>query len=584
MDANLNEVARLHPEGMSADLPLEATWTATMELAEDDAPVGMHDFVEVFTPRGSAGIFRATNIDDTKRSTTTVTLMHAIDTLSDSVWSGQTDYDGTVAGFIAAVLAQQPVVRWQLGTCADNNDYKKAGINYDRLSELLEELQKEEFGYYFSFDFTTWPWTLNFVAQGSTVTSEFRLSRNVESCEITRSDEELCNRLYLSVNEKDKTNGVTVNKEEIKTYNNAASQAIYGIVEKTADIDLENVVDADTWAADFLARRAHPGVQIVIDGWALQAITGETWDEARLGEMARVSLPDYAETLDERVVGISYPELIFADGDDVPIERVTVQLANHTEPFDETIANLKKDQKKTARGGRAGGRGGASGEELENWAIVVQHHGNVMDDTGVTELYESGIEVDAQSGVRIWSLAQGFVSQHAEIKVNSEKIALVVDGNNVIKAAQIVAAINSQTGQSTVLISADKITLDGTTIVSDLLAGRSAISKIWATDADIGTLNILPGGAISLGNSELVMERNAASWQSKTVVTAVSITDATVNLDSARYFLYAPDSTSQTPSGSAQGRLVTSRTNGSHSVSTETIYYLGRPAPPPQTT
>lgn len=574
MDANLNEVARLHPEGMSADLPLEATWTATMELAEDDAPVGMHDFVEVFTPRGSAGIFRATNIDDTKRSTTTVTLMHAIDTMSDSVWSGQTDYDGTVAGFIAAVLAQQPVVRWQLGTCEDLNDYKKAGINYDRLSELLEELQKEEFGYYFSYDFTTWPWTLNFVAQGSTVTSEFRLSRNVESCEITRSDEELCNRLYLSVNQKDKTNGVTVNKEEIKTYNNAASQAIYGIVEKTADIDLESVVDADTWAADFLARRAHPGVQIVIDGWALQAITGETWDEARLGEMARVSLPDYAEALDERVVGISYPELIFADGDDVPIERVTVQLANHTEPFDETIANLKKDQKKTARGGRAGGRGGASGEELENWAIVVQHHGDVMDDTGVTELYESGIEVDAQSGVRIWSLAQGFVSQHAELVVQSNRIAAVVDGNGNIKAAQIVASIND-TGSS-VLISADKITIDGTTTVTQLLSGLARISKISATDIDVGDLSVFPGGSISLGNTELIMERDAVSWQSTTVIDSVSITDATINLDSARYFLYAPDSTSQTPSGSAQGRLVTSRTNGSHSVHTLTLHYLGK--------
>ena len=143
LTASLTEAARLYPESMSVELDLEATSTATMELAEDDANVQMHDFVEVYTPRGSAGIFRVTNIDDTKRSTNTVTLMHAIDTLSDSVWSGQTDYDGTVAGFIAAVLAQQPVARWQLGTCEDINDYKKAGINYDRLSELLEELQKE---------------------------------------------------------------------------------------------------------------------------------------------------------------------------------------------------------------------------------------------------------------------------------------------------------------------------------------------------------------------------------------------------------------------------------------------------------
>ena len=575
LDAAGNEVARLHPESMSVELQLEATSTATIEINEDDPAVTMHQLVEVFTPRGSAGIFRVTNVADTKRSTRTVTLMHAIDTLSDFVWPEQTDYDGTVADFLDELLDQQPVAYWQLGTCADTADYKKAGINYDRLSELLDQLRKDRFGYYFTYDFSTWPWTLNFVAQGSTVTSEFRLARNIENCEIIRSDENMCNKLYLSVNKKKKSHGVTTTEEEIKIYENAASQALYGLVIKTADIDLEDVPSANDWAADFLAQRAHPEIQINIDAYALQGITGETWDEARLGEMARVSLPDYAEALDERVVAITYPDLIFDNPE--AVDRITVQLANHTESFSETIANLKKDQKKTAKGGRAAGRGGASADEVENWAIVVTHHGDIIEGTDLEEMYQSGIELDAISGVRIWSLSQGFVSQHAELVIQSNKIGMVVDGNGNIKAAEIVASINDS--GSLVYISADKIKLDGTTTITSLLTGRASISKIWAIDADIGDLSILTNGSLSINDGSFIFERNSVSWKSATVVDSVSITDATVNLDSARYFLYAPDSTSQTPSGSAQGRLVTSRTNGSHNVSTTTLYYLGKNPP-----
>lgn len=578
LDANFQEVTRLNPVSMSVDCPVDAAWSATMELAEDDTRLVMHNWVEVYTPRGSAGIFRVTNIDDTKRGTRTITLMHGIDTLSDSVWSGQTDYDGTVAGFLAAVLAQQPVARWQLGTCADGADWKKAGINYDRLSELLDEVRKEEFGYYFSYDFSTTPWTLHFLAQGSAVTSEFRLSRNVENCEITRSDEEMCNRLYLSVNQKNDDNGVTVTDTEIKTYDNTVSQASYGIIEKTADIDLEDVVDADTWAAEFLARRAAPEVRIVIDGWALRAITGETWDEARLGEVARVALPDYSETLEERVVNVNYPELIFGDGADKPLERVTVQLANATESFSETISQLKKEQKKTARAGRGAARGGASAGELENWAIVTQHHGEVLDDSGVTELYESGIEVDAQEGITIYTLGQGFISQHAEVKVQRDRISLVVEGtgaNASIKAASIVAAIND-TGSS-VTISADKILLQGSTTIDQLMTGRAAISKIWATDADIGDLNILTNGSITADNGALVYERMSVTWQSMQVVESVAITEPSITLSGQDRFLVATSSTDMTPGGYSNGRIVTSYTPGNHLVNPVTLYYLGRP-------
>ena len=161
----------------------------------------------------------------------------------------------------------------------------------------------------------------------------------------------------------------------------------------------------------------------------------------------------------------------------------------------------------------------------------------------------------------------------SSIKQTADRVALVVDGNG-IKAAQIVASIND-TGSS-VLISADKITLDGTTTVTQLLSGLARVSKISATAIDVGNLSVFPGGSISLGNGELIVEREAVSWQSTTVVSSVSITDATLGIGNSRYYLASADSSSMTPTSTGHGRLVTNWTAGSHSISTTTLHYLGK--------
>lgn len=80
------------------------------------------------------------------------------------------------------------------------------------------------------------------------------------------------------------------------------------------------------------------------------------------------------------------------------------------------------------------------------------------------------------------------VAQHAEIRINSNKIALVVeesDGQNVIKAASIVTAINES--GSSVAISADKIQMTGTT------------TFLTADDVGPGGSTVIDGGLIETG-------------------------------------------------------------------------------------
>lgn len=474
-DQSLVEVDRLRPTSLTVTVSLREASTATMTLPTEDAQ--MHDMIELFSVRGSLGLYRVSDIEASPRKECSVTLRHAIDTLSDDVWAAQLDYDGTVAGFLADLLDQQTVVRWQLGTCADTADWKKSGINYSRLSELLWELADDRRDYGFTFDFSTTPWTLNFVELPTAVGAEVRLSRNVESLQIRRSDADMANKLYMSV-----TNGTQVT---IQTYENQQSQALYGLIAKTADINVDDVPDPAAWAADFLARRASPGVQVTINGYELSRLTGETFDEMAVGKKCRVALPGIPETLTETIVAVTYPDIYATP------ERVTVELNNHLEKFSETIASLKK---RAGGGGGGGGGGGrlASAAELKRWAQVVSALDAITKTSELKKLVETGI-VLVPGGATIYSLIEGIESNRGQIDVNANQISLVVDGNGV-KAASIVAAINK--GSSSIKLTADHITLDGDAVATSL-SGKD----INAKDLSANLLTVSNGLTLSTGQT-----------------------------------------------------------------------------------
>lgn len=475
LDQSLVEVDRLRPTSLTVTVSLREASTATMTLPVED--VQMHDMIELFSVRGSLGLYRVSDIEASPRKECSVTLRHAIDTLSDDVWAAQLDYDGTVAGFLADLLDQQTVVRWQLGACADTADWKKSGINYSRLSELLWELADDRRDYGFTFDFSTTPWTLNFVELPTAVGAEVRLSRNVESLQIRRSDADMANKLYMSV-----TNGTQVT---IQTYENQQSQALYGLIAKTADINVDDVPDPAAWAADFLARRASPGVQVTINGYELSRLTGETFDEMAVGKKCRVALPGIPETLTETIVAVTYPDIYATP------ERVTVELNNHLEKFSETIASLKK---RAGGGGGGGGGGGrlASAAELKRWAQVVSALDAIAETSELKKLVETGI-VLVPGGATIYSLIEGIESNRGQIDVNANQISLVVDGNGV-KAASIVAAINN--GSSSIKLTADHITLDGDAVATSL-SGKD----INAKDLSANLLTVSNGLTLSTGQT-----------------------------------------------------------------------------------
>lgn len=437
LDGNLREIARLDATGGSVTFRLTGAGEATINIPEGGQAAGERDWVSIYTQRGLAGIYRVSNAAQTYGERVTLTLLHGIDILSDSVWDEQTTFTGTRTEYLRALLAKQTQrlagqIPWQLGRCEDGSQVERE-INYERLSDLLAEMEEEGGDYFFAYDQSSYPWTLHYLRKSEGESAEFRLARNVSGATVTYNDADLCTRLHLSVNvaTQDEDTGTSYTQSSVRTYNNEAAQARWGIVTKTADIDAKDDIEggrfpsADAWADNYMRLRAEPSVQIQIEGRELCALTGDTWDELDIGRLCRVALPDYGQTFLERAVEITYADFLGEP------DRVRVSLANTLPQFSDRIASARRAAASASKEAKTARRGGGSAKDLLTWSQIVRYYGEALDGTGVMTLYESGIAMDPVSGVKIYSLQQGLESLYGGITVNSRYIDQVVQKTGV---------------------------------------------------------------------------------------------------------------------------------------------------------
>ena len=352
----LKEAARLHPIKLPINLNMIPLSTASITIPESDPDVAMHDMIELFNQHGSVGVFRVVNITPTYKKSRLLELNHAIDILNDSNYpgnpAGEEKFNGTASAFLSLILgAQKQKLNgqnyWQLGQCDDTGNYKKE-IHYDNVLEDLIELGKAHEDFVYTFDFSVFPWRVNFIRRTSDVLSEFRLGRNIESLTPSISDKDMCTRLHLSITQhetvtEDNQEAGDKTTEIFQTYDDAAAQAIWGVIEKTAGIDQNEVPDVNAWVQDYFSRHNTPSVQLTMNGIDLRELTGETIDEAHLGRICRVALPAYSTTFLERIISVSYPDAIRQP------TRITVSMANKRLKTEDSIATARKETAKVAK-------------------------------------------------------------------------------------------------------------------------------------------------------------------------------------------------------------------------------------------
>jgi hypothetical protein len=292
---------------------------------------------------------------------------------------------------------------------------------------------------------------------------------------ISATDQEMCNRLIVSYTP-------TSGSQTVTTYNNTASQTVYGIIVKTADIKQDELPAGTTveqYAQRILAERAQPVVSVSISGVDLYRLTGDDYDKIQLGTLCSAVIEGYG-AMTERVVALSWPDALGEP------DRVRFSLSNALSPFTENMSILKA----TAKG--LAGMGAAAKEDLDKWSKVVTDRLEAVDGTGVTQMWQSGIEMDAHTGVRIYSLEQGITSLYGGIEVASDHITSTVRATGLVwdeDTQQYVLDPNAAQGSLYNLTSQIRQTADS--IEAEVTAARgssTSLSSALQLKADSATL------------------------------------------------------------------------------------------------
>ena len=328
LDEGFREAARLHPARLSVTLNLRPLSRATLLLPPGER-VSLRQWVELFTPQGSAGVFRVTEVSEAPGEGCEATLLHGAVSLADALLPGSGELTGSGAQVLAALLSGQSL--WAPGevelpedrplACAYNNSNLLTA-----LGNLLDELPE----YGLCFDQSALPWKIHLRRLDGADACECRLTRNLRSLTVSVDDSELCTRVYMN------SRPAPVD---------AASAAVWGPVSRhlTANRRL-NAEALTALARQYLERHSEPAVTVALDALDLHRATGEAFDRFPPGRICRVALPLDGRVIRQRVVAVRYDD-VYGEP-----ERAVVTLANRARDTADYVGGLMANVQVLYRG------------------------------------------------------------------------------------------------------------------------------------------------------------------------------------------------------------------------------------------
>lgn len=338
LDSSMNEIARIAGK-LSLDLELDPLSTAQMEIPWGQPTVHVRDFVELFSPSESAGIYRVSKVEQDVGVSTQIWLKHAFVTLEDDITVGVHAMEGTFAQVVTSLLAAQTVPRWMLGDVALPEEYTLVYAHgYTTIkSAIMDLFEKLPAGYYWELDTLHYPWVMHLRALPEDDLCEGRISRNLKGVQITRDDRDLCTRVYPygAGEDEDRINLSTLTGA---LFMDADTKETWGAVTKTfTEEDVFDSITLQEVARLYLEQRKNPLLSITLDAINLELVTGESIDKFYPGRLCRLALPDHDIIMHERVISISYPDVYGNPG------AATVTLANKVRDSFDDLSNLVRE-------------------------------------------------------------------------------------------------------------------------------------------------------------------------------------------------------------------------------------------------
>lgn len=423
LDKNLKEKSRLNVVSQSVSLQMTPLSTASVALCErSDATV--KDFIELYTARGTAGIFRVTGKESGYGTGgDNLSLEHGICVLGDAATpegsrSTEDNPDagklkGTYRSVFSTLLSFQTakidgVPMWTLGD-VEIPDTETVTYEYDggqTLHAILDVLGTID-GYAMTFDQSGFPWVMHIRKLEDVPSCEGRLSRNVNTARIMLDITELCTRVECN----QLPGGYMQLEDEPK----------WGIVSKRltfADELPTNIIERE--CRMYLEAHHNPRVSIEIDGQDLAAITGEPMDRIDTGRMMRLALPEYGLTVNERIISVEYVAAVSRP------EQVTVALSTTIRDASSDLSELTNSVGKlnsTSVG--YGNRISSSEKNITNLKDTAE---GIEEINGKITHWFNSVEVDLNAE----EAQLGLIASREEVTANSDLIKeafIILDGD-----------------------------------------------------------------------------------------------------------------------------------------------------------
>ena len=520
---SLTEKGRFQPESQPLTLNQRQS-TARIVVGPAAPEIAVGDWMQDMDEPGAGIVWRVKSIDNQlETETRTIVLEHLINSLRDKLMFGEVKPEhmgGTASGCTAQqavtyILNQQS--DWVLGTFEYGSVSNPYAFNGDDLFSALETVSSSLEGCWWSYNFSSYPFTINMTHRASVVSTELRQMRNIQTAKYTIDKSRMYTRMY------------PIGKNNIHIDGNFVSrnENLYGIIEKTeTDQSKATKAELQRWAEERIANHCEPSVTWTVQALDFSRETGESLDHIVLGAMCRMPLPGYDTVIEEIITQLNYPDKIRDR------EMCTVTLANIQEDVASIINNLIKT------GGRGSRTSAKDAQEDHAWIEDTTDHVTLIAEAAIgkdgdnpvdwSRVAQLGVDGEGISG-RVTRTEGDIITAQASITANENaitaevtratgaesslssqitveagkinQVVTAVGENGEVTAASICLAIN-QSGDSEAVINASKIYLLGQTIANTITANYIATKissiasmlaqNITAQDIDAASVKIRP--------------------------------------------------------------------------------------------
>jgi phage minor structural protein len=320
-------------------------WKASFSLPINDKKVDkvkLLKYVEVYDVEDYIGLFRIIP-KKTSKSGLTVSFEceHVLATLLGSTLFKDHQLTNLPTNEVLQyLLDQQKEPHWQVGSVEIIRYFHYLWENENLLSAIFSVTKPFDEQYRWTWDTTSYPWTLNLVRPNTEPVCRIKERHNLIDFEIEENPMSVFNRIYpLGY-------GEGVNQLTIESVNNgvpyiedAASIAENGIIETTwVDKRFEDAATLMASAQALLKKWKEPVVSWVVSAADVSSITGAKIDELKEGNVVRLELDDYPN-VDLLIMKEHRPDIKGDPG------NTQLEIGSLTEDLSTTQADLERRQK-----------------------------------------------------------------------------------------------------------------------------------------------------------------------------------------------------------------------------------------------